>query len=498
MTSCCSAARRAASFGTGSSAAARSASTSASSSSGSTRIRRIAIFACSSFGFAQLQGLVEETFRRVEERLESRRAAHPAQHQQDGGDPLRRLRRDERPAVQLDGAARRDRHGRRAVLDPASRAGAAVRQGRARRRAEFELSPEEDEAIQRPPRGSAGRRARVTRVRVAFLGPEGTFTEEALLASAGRDERRAGTAADDLRLRDGGARRDASSGRSCRSRTRSRAPSTRPSTRSVFETEEVAIVGEMVHPIQHCLIARAAAARWTQIERVVSHPQASAQCARFMRSGLPDAEVVAADSTADAVRIVAESRAALGGARQPRCRRSSTAARCWRTASRTCPRTRPASSGSRASPAGLRLPTAELRWKTSIVFWGLPDTPGALVDVLQEFAGRERQPQQDRVAAAQAGARPLHLLRRPRGPASDDPPSVERSTPSARRSKRCACSAATPPPSAVQARPAPRRLATLSATHGSCDRRAQRQRTPPGQGRETDSELTQAGRAGSA
>jgi prephenate dehydratase len=27
--------------------------------------------------------------------------------------------------------------------------------------------------------------------------------------------------------------------------------------------------------------------------------------------------------------------------------------------------------------------------KTSIVFWGLADSPGALVDVLQEFAGRE-------------------------------------------------------------------------------------------------------------
>jgi prephenate dehydratase len=27
--------------------------------------------------------------------------------------------------------------------------------------------------------------------------------------------------------------------------------------------------------------------------------------------------------------------------------------------------------------------------KTSVVFWGLPDSPGSLVDVLQEFAGRK-------------------------------------------------------------------------------------------------------------
>ena len=28
-------------------------------------------------------------------------------------------------------------------------------------------------------------------------------------------------------------------------------------------------------------------------------------------------------------------------------------------------------------------------FKTSIVFWGLPDSPGALVDVLKEFAARD-------------------------------------------------------------------------------------------------------------
>ena len=59
---------------------------------------------------------------------------------------------------------------------------------------EFELSPEEDEAIssalgrpparQRPtPAASAQAPPGSRTVRVAFLGPEGTFSEEALLAS---------------------------------------------------------------------------------------------------------------------------------------------------------------------------------------------------------------------------------------------------------------------------------------------------------------------------
>ena len=41
------------------------------------------------------------------------------------------------------------------------------------------------------------------------------------------------------------------------------------------------------------------------------------------------------------------------------------------------------------SPADCRPANGELRFKTSIVFWGLADSPGSLVGVLQEFAGRE-------------------------------------------------------------------------------------------------------------
>ena len=73
----------------------------------------------------------------------------------------------------------------------------------------------------------------------------------------------------------------------------------------VFETDEVRIVGEVVHPITHTLIARTQLPL-ERIERVLSHPQASAQCARFLRERLSDAEVMGAQSTADAVRIVAE------------------------------------------------------------------------------------------------------------------------------------------------------------------------------------------------
>src|SRR5271166_3682035 len=47
-----------------------------------------------------------------------------------------------------------------------------------------------------------------------------------------------------------------------------------------MEAEDVRIVGELVHPIHHCLVARTEL-ELGAIEAVVSHPQATAQCSRF-------------------------------------------------------------------------------------------------------------------------------------------------------------------------------------------------------------------------
>src|SRR5690348_9029399 len=63
---------------------------------------------------------------------------------------------------------------------------------------------------------------------------------------------------------------------------------------------DVRIVGELVHPVRHCLIA-ARELELADVEAVVSHPQATAQCREFLRRELPGARVLAANSTADAV-----------------------------------------------------------------------------------------------------------------------------------------------------------------------------------------------------
>ena len=84
-----------------------------------------------------------------------------------------------------------------------------------------------------------------------------------------------------------------------------------------FETDDVVMVGELRHPVHLHLVA-AGPLEVAEVRAVVSHPQASGQCGRFLRESLPGVPVVAARSTADAVRQVAggfESGAAAIGTR---------------------------------------------------------------------------------------------------------------------------------------------------------------------------------------
>jgi prephenate dehydratase len=161
-----------------------------------------------------------------------------------------------------------------------------------------------------------------------------------------------------------------------------------------METDNVTIVGEVVQPIRHCLIARTSL-ELSEIETVVSHPQANAQCARFIRTRLPGARVLAGSSTADAVRLVAEHEgpwAALGN-RLAAARYGCLVLRAGvedvadnETRFVWLARAGTAAGGPRIALTG----TAPLGpWKTAIVFWGVgSEAPGWLVACLSEFAER--------------------------------------------------------------------------------------------------------------
>src|SRR5438045_1307046 len=141
-------------------------------------------------------------------------------------------------------------------------------------------------------------------MRVGYLGPPGTFTHEALMDAelgAGAQLVEHSTIYDTVMAVHEGAVE------------RALVPIENSLEGSVnatldalaVEAQDVAIVGELVHPIKHCLIARTPL-ELDAIKAVVSIPQATAQCARFVRSRLGQAQVLPANSTADAVRMVAE------------------------------------------------------------------------------------------------------------------------------------------------------------------------------------------------
>jgi prephenate dehydratase len=153
-----------------------------------------------------------------------------------------------------------------------------------------------------------------------------------------------------------------------------------------FETDDIVIVGELRWPVHLHLVA-AGPLELGEIRAVVSHPQASGQCGRFLREALPGVPVIAARSTADAVRQVAdgfESGAAAIGTR-------GAAERYGCAVLREDVEDDPGSETRFVwiARAGTE-PDAGERFKTALVFWGAGSAgPGWLVRCLSEFAERD-------------------------------------------------------------------------------------------------------------
>jgi len=220
-------------------------------------------------------------------------------------------------------------------------------------------------------------------LKVAFLGPAGTYTEEALRASApGPVEEVPYLSVHEavMAVQNGDA-------------DRAVVPIENSIEGSVAatldalagEASEVRIAGELVRPIEHCLVAREELPL-ERIERVLSHPQANAQCSRFLRERLSAAERVSAASTAEAVRSVAEAPepwAALGS------RLAAELYGCRVLAEGIEDHERNETRFVWLAPASEDSATGDGPFKTSIAFWGFnDDSPGALVAILSELSER--------------------------------------------------------------------------------------------------------------
>jgi prephenate dehydratase len=222
-------------------------------------------------------------------------------------------------------------------------------------------------------------------MKISFLGPAGTFTEDAL-----REALPAGEEIDALRTP---TIHDAIVAVERGEAERALVPfenSIEGSVRSTldtlaFDAEAVTIVGEHDFRVHAHLIAREGV-DLEQVSAILSHPQPLAQCAGFLREQLPGVERRSVSSTAEAVRMVGESVRpwAAIGARAAAALYGCTILRegiedeadnvtrfVW------------------IAPQNTE-PEGEGRWRTSLVFSELgADHPGALVDALREFSSRE-------------------------------------------------------------------------------------------------------------
>ncbi|PTM58298.1 prephenate dehydratase [Desmospora activa] len=148
---------------------------------------------------------------------------------------------------------------------------------------------------------------------------------------------------------------------------------------------DVPITAEVVAPINQCLFSHPEQRELelSRFTRVLSHPQAVAQCRGYLRQHIPDAVISYVDSTADAARRVSEQGRDRWLAIGPR-----SAGELYGLVQRDTAIQDYENNITRFIAVGKRVPECEQPrcYKTSLLFSLPQDYPGALFDVLASFA----------------------------------------------------------------------------------------------------------------
>ena len=221
------------------------------------------------------------------------------------------------------------------------------------------------------------------RVKIAYLGPQGTFTEEALdkyisdIKSEDEIEKIPYTTMQEvIKSVDRG---EAAEGI---------VPIENSLEGSVnitldfltFESE-AKIIREITIPIRHSLIGKEKMAV-SKIKRIISHPHATAQCKNFISTYLKGVEIIAANSTAEAIKMLQEtdnSIAAIG---------TEIAAKLYGLQIIEKDIEDNKDNKTRFIFLGNSIQKKTGKDKTSIVCFLEKDRPGSLFTILKEFADR--------------------------------------------------------------------------------------------------------------
>jgi prephenate dehydratase len=216
---------------------------------------------------------------------------------------------------------------------------------------------------------------------IGYLGPRGTFTEQALLTQtdlAAMDHRLIDTIADVVF-----ATHEGSIDMGFVPIENAIEGSVNVTVDTLAFDTDLLIQREVIIPVVMNVLVRPGTSL-DSVTTVLSHPVADAQCRTWLRANLPDVYMEAARSTAEAVRILAEDRddatAAIGTALAAEVYDLEIAA--------TDIEDHPENSTRFVAVARRGVPVATGHDKTSIVIFQRTDRPGSLLAILQEFAAR--------------------------------------------------------------------------------------------------------------
>lgn len=216
--------------------------------------------------------------------------------------------------------------------------------------------------------------------KIAFLGPEGTFSEEALINYVRNlkeyEKMPISTIQDVIKSVDRG---EAWQGV---------VPIENSIEGSVNITQDILtfesdskIIGEITIPIKHYLIGKKGT-KIKNIKKILSHPHATGQCRIFLSNKCKDCEIIAANSTAEAVKKLLSSEsdtAAIG---------TKIAASIYDLDILYSDIEDNKENKTRFVIIGSGIPPKTGNDKTSIVCFLKKDKPGSLFNILKEFAER--------------------------------------------------------------------------------------------------------------
>jgi prephenate dehydratase len=220
--------------------------------------------------------------------------------------------------------------------------------------------------------------------RIGFLGPSGTFTEEALRSEPGLAQAQLQPLPSFVHVLSAVADGTVDFGFVALENSIEGTVSI-ALDQLVFERDLI-IVGEVVLPVTQNLLAVPGAST-ADIRRIVSFPHATGQCRAWLAAHLPDVEEVASRSTAEAVREVAEA-----GVRHTAAIGTALAAKLYGL-DVLAPRIEDNPDNSTrfvlVAPHDAGIPAATGHDKTSVVCFQSTDHPGSLHGILGQFSARD-------------------------------------------------------------------------------------------------------------